>query len=60
VKSIDLSFGMLLHEVSVLLVIVNAVRLLAYGGGDSTEGASKRSILRPWTTLAPIAKKLVA
>ena len=31
VKSVNLSFGMLVHEVSVLLVIVNAVRLLGYG-----------------------------
>lgn len=31
VKTVDLSFGMLVHEISVLLVIVNAVRLLYYG-----------------------------
>ena len=31
VKTVNLSFGMLVHEVSVLLVIINAVRLLAYG-----------------------------
>lgn len=31
VKSVNLSFGMLIHEVSVLLVIANAVRLLGYG-----------------------------
>lgn len=31
VKTINLSFGMLIHELSVLLVIINAVRLLGYG-----------------------------
>lgn len=31
IKTVDLSFGMLVHEISVLLVIVNAVRLLYYG-----------------------------
>ena len=30
-KTVNLSFGMLVHELSVLLVIVNAVRLLRYG-----------------------------
>ncbi len=32
VKTVDLSFGMLVHEASVLIVIVNAVRLLGYRG----------------------------
>lgn len=31
VKTVNLSFGMLVHEASVLLVIINAVRLLGYG-----------------------------
>jgi Cd2+/Zn2+-exporting ATPase len=31
VKTVNLSFGMLIHELSVLLVIINAVRLLGYG-----------------------------
>lgn len=31
IKTVNLSFGMLIHEVSVLLVIINAVRLLQYG-----------------------------
>lgn len=31
VKTVDLSFGMLVHEASVLLVIINAARLLHYG-----------------------------
>ena len=31
VKTVDLSFGMLIHEASVLLVILNATRLLRYG-----------------------------
>lgn len=31
VKTVNLSFGMLIHEASVLLVIINAVRLLGYG-----------------------------
>lgn len=31
IKTVNLSFGMLVHEVSVLLVIINAVRLLGYG-----------------------------
>ncbi|GAB1483271.1 heavy metal translocating P-type ATPase [Treponema sp.] len=30
IKTVNLSFGMLVHEVSVLLVIINAVRLLGY------------------------------
>ena len=30
VKTVNLSFGMLIHELSVFLVIVNAVRLLKY------------------------------
>lgn len=33
IKSVDLSFGMLVHEFSVLLVIINAVRLLGYSKG---------------------------
>lgn len=31
IKTVNLSFGMLVHELSVLLVIINAVRLLGYG-----------------------------
>lgn len=31
VKTVHLSFGMFVHEVSVLLVILNAIRLLGYG-----------------------------
>ena len=30
-KKIDLSSGMLIHELSVLLVTINAIRLLGYG-----------------------------
>ena len=30
IKTVNLSFGMLVHEISVLLVIINAVRLLSY------------------------------
>lgn len=30
-KTVNLSFGMLVHELSVLLVVINAVRLLGYG-----------------------------
>lgn len=33
IKTVDLSFGMLVHEFSVLLVIINAVRLLGYSKG---------------------------
>ena len=40
VKTVNLSFGMLVHELSVLLVIVNAVRLLGYGD----KGRSKKQI----------------
>ena len=36
VKTVNLSLGMLLHELSVLLVIVNAVRLLSYGKGPKS------------------------
>jgi len=35
-KTVTLSFGMLVHEVSVLLVILNAIRLLRYGETDTT------------------------
>ena len=35
-KTVNLSFGMLVHEISVLLVIVNAVRLLGYGDRGRT------------------------
>ncbi|MNI56763.1 Zinc-transporting ATPase [compost metagenome] len=31
IKTVNLSFGMLVHEGSVLLVILNAIRLLEYG-----------------------------
>jgi Cd2+/Zn2+-exporting ATPase len=31
VRTVDLSFGMLVHEFSVLLVILNAIRLMGYG-----------------------------
>ena len=31
IKTVNLSFGMLVHELSVLLVIINAVRLIKYG-----------------------------
>jgi Cd2+/Zn2+-exporting ATPase len=31
VRTVNLSIGMFIHELSVLLVIVNAVRLLGYG-----------------------------
>ena len=34
VKTVNLSFGMLVHELSVLLVIINAVRLLGFGRND--------------------------
>lgn len=39
VKTVNLSFGMLIHELSVLLVIINAVRLLGY---DEREELEKR------------------
>ena len=41
VKTVNLSFGMLIHELSVLLVIINAVRLLGYGD----KGRSKKQLL---------------
>lgn len=34
IKTVNLSFGMLVHEASVLLVIINAARLLGYGKGE--------------------------
>jgi Cd2+/Zn2+-exporting ATPase len=37
VKTVNLSFGMLVHEMSVLLVVINAVRLLAYGEKGRTK-----------------------
>lgn len=39
-KTVNLSFGMLIHELSVLLVIINAVRLLKYGH----KGRSKKKV----------------
>ncbi len=41
VKAVNLSFGMLVHEASVLLVILNAVRLLKFRQG-STMGVGRR------------------
>lgn len=35
IKTVNLSFGMLVHEGSVLLVILNAIRLLGYGKSRS-------------------------
>lgn len=40
VKTVNLSFGMLIHELSVLLVVINAVRLLRYGD----KGISKKKV----------------
>ena len=39
IKTVNLSFGMLIHELSVLLVIINAVRLLGYGNGTRRKEA---------------------
>ncbi len=36
-RTVNLSFGMLVHEASVLLVILNAVRLLKFGGRSTME-----------------------
>lgn len=41
IKTVNLSFGMLVHELSVLLVVINAVRLLGYGD----RGKSKKLVL---------------
>lgn len=41
VQSVNLSFGMLMHELSVILVVINAVRLLTYGD----KGRSKKQVL---------------
>lgn len=41
VKTVNLSFGMLVHELSVLLVIINAVRLLGYGD----RGISRKKVM---------------
>lgn len=38
VKSVNQPFGMPVHEMSVLLVIINAVRLLGYGRAASIKG----------------------
>ncbi|WP_422485547.1 heavy metal translocating P-type ATPase [Gudongella sp. DL1XJH-153] len=42
VKTVNLSFGMLVHEISVLLVIINAVRLLGYGD----KGRTRKKVLQ--------------
>lgn len=39
-KTVDMSIGMLVHEMSVLLVIVNAVRLLGYGKKTTSRAAA--------------------
>jgi Cd2+/Zn2+-exporting ATPase len=39
-KTVNLSFGMLVHELSVLLVVINAIRLLGYGD----RGKSKKQV----------------
>lgn len=39
IKTVNLSFGMLIHEVSVLLVIINAARLLHYGRDKNLKNA---------------------
>ena len=41
VQTVNLSFGMLIHEMSVILVVINAVRLLGYGD----KGRSKKEVL---------------
>lgn len=38
---VDLSIGMLVHEISVLVVILNAMRLLAYKGKDGRDVKTK-------------------
>ncbi|TXT46626.1 MAG: Cd2+/Zn2+-exporting ATPase [Spirochaetes bacterium] len=48
VKAVNLSFGMLVHEASVLLVILNAVRLLKYGHKSTLQG--RRQV--QWPTAA--------
>jgi Cd2+/Zn2+-exporting ATPase len=42
VKTVNLSFGMLVHEVSVLLVILNALRLLGFKEGRRNHRESHR------------------
>ncbi|MOA51170.1 Zinc-transporting ATPase [compost metagenome] len=44
IKTVNLSFGMLVHEGSVLLVILNAVRLLEYGKFKGKIHAHKEGI----------------
>ncbi len=41
VQTVNLPFGMLIHELSVILVVINAVRLLGYGD----KGRSKKEVL---------------
>lgn len=41
IQTVNLSFGMLMHELSVILVVINAVRLLGYGD----KGRSKKEVL---------------
>ena len=42
VQTVNLSFGMLIHELSVILVVINAVRLLGYGD----KGRRKKKFFR--------------
>jgi len=46
VKTVNLSFGMLIHEASVLLVIINAVRLLGYGRRADREDRRRKHELQ--------------
>ena len=44
VKTVNLSFGMLVHEASVLLVIINAVRLLGYKDKTGQTRSTKETL----------------
>ncbi len=48
VKTVNLSFGMLVHEFSVLLVIINAVRLLGYGEKKRQPAGSQQTGVAQW------------
>lgn len=49
-KTVDMSIGMLVHELSVLLVIINAVRLLGYGKNILRSGVKPVTSAKTVTT----------
>jgi Zn2+/Cd2+-exporting ATPase len=56
-KMVFLSFGMLIHELSVLVVIVNAIRLLKYK--DKKINSDKTERMIPWNAIIVYMGKMI-